>query len=87
MKKRYWLAVASVGLIFSCSFSYATNRANSTTFTLGTGDYHFSTKRQILALVAADFPMTLLRARFPSISIYQLKAARKHAICNGNQIQ
>ena len=43
-----------------------------------------STKRQILALVAADFPPSVLHARFPGISDYQIKAARKHAYSKGN---
>lgn len=40
---------------------------------------HSSTKRQLLALVAADFPSSVLRAHFPSVTNYQIKAARKHA--------
>ncbi|CAF4119051.1 unnamed protein product [Rotaria sp. Silwood2] len=40
---------------------------------------HYSTKRQILGIVAADFPIGVLHDRFPGISDYQIKTARKHA--------
>ena len=45
---------------------------------------HYSVKRQILAIIARDFPLNMLLARFPSIGIHQLKAARKHAMSKGN---
>lgn len=40
---------------------------------------HSSTKRQLLAIVAADFSSAILRSYFPNITDYQIKAARKHA--------
>jgi len=40
---------------------------------------HYSTKRQLLAVVAADFRSSVLRAHFPRITDYQIKAARHHA--------
>jgi len=45
---------------------------------------HYSTKRQILGIIAGDFPLSMLHARFPGINSYQLKAARKHAMSKGN---
>lgn len=40
---------------------------------------HYSTKRQILGIIANDFPINMLHGRFSGIGIHQLKAARKHA--------
>jgi len=45
---------------------------------------HYSIKRQILGIVAADFPPRVLRAHLPSVNSYQIKAARKHAYGKGN---
>ncbi|CAF3154566.1 unnamed protein product [Rotaria sp. Silwood2] len=44
---------------------------------------HYSIKRQILGIVAADFPSGVLRAHLPSVNSYQIKAARKHAYSKG----
>jgi hypothetical protein len=42
---------------------------------------YYSTKRQLLAVVAADFPSSILRTYFPTVTDYQIKAARNHAYC------
>ncbi|CAF4596790.1 unnamed protein product [Rotaria socialis] len=44
---------------------------------------HSSTKRQLLAVVAADFSPSILRAHFPTVTDSQTKAARKHAYHSG----
>lgn len=44
---------------------------------------HFSTKRQILAIVATDFPSSTLKAYFPGATDYLIKQAREHAYQNG----
>ena len=46
---------------------------------------HSSTKRQLLAIVAADFSPSILRAHFPTITDSQIKAARKHAYRSGKK--
>lgn len=40
---------------------------------------HYSTKKQLLAIVAGDFPASVLRKHFPNITNYQIKIARYHA--------
>jgi hypothetical protein len=44
---------------------------------------HFSTKRQILAIVAGDFPFSTLQAHFPDATEDLIKQARKHAYSKG----
>ena len=44
---------------------------------------YLSTKRQILAIVAADFPSSTLKAYFPGATNYLIKQARDHAYQNG----
>ena len=46
---------------------------------------HYSTKRQLLAIVAADYPSTVLHAYFPTVTDFQIKAARKHAYLYGEK--
>ena len=41
---------------------------------------HYSRKRQLLAIVAADYSSTVLRAHFPIVTDFQIKAARKYHI-------
>ena len=43
----------------------------------------FSTKRQILAIVAADFPASTLKAYFPGATDYLIKQARNHVHRHG----
>lgn len=38
---------------------------------------HYSTRRQLLSIVAADFSITTLRSRLPGVSEYLIKEARK----------
>lgn len=38
---------------------------------------HYSTRRQLLSIVAANFSMNSLRARLPGVSEYMIKEARK----------
>ena len=38
---------------------------------------HYSTRRQLLSIVAGNFPMSTLRARLPGVSEYLIKEARK----------
>ncbi len=44
---------------------------------------HFSTKRQILAIVAPDLPIATLKIHFPGVADYLIKQARIHAYQNG----
>ena len=44
---------------------------------------YFGTKRQILAIVATDFPASTLKAYFPGVTDDLIKEARKHAYNNG----
>ena len=46
---------------------------------------HYSTKRQLLAIVAANYPSTVLCAHFPTVTDFQIKAARKHAYLYGKK--
>lgn len=50
------------------------------------GATHYSTKKQLLAVVAADFSSKVLRNHFPNITDYQIKAARRHAYRYGEII-
>jgi len=44
---------------------------------------HFATKRQILAIVAPDFPISTIKEYFPGATDYLIKQARSHAYQNG----
>ena len=44
---------------------------------------HFSTRRQILSIVAADVPVSILKAYFPGITMDLIKEARDHAYYTG----
>lgn len=44
---------------------------------------HFATKRQILAIIAADLPISTLKAYFPGVTNDLIKEARTHAYQNG----
>ena len=44
---------------------------------------HFSTKRQILAIVAPDFSISTIKENFPDVTDYLIKQARNHAYQNG----
>lgn len=46
---------------------------------------HWSTKRQLLSIVAADLPVHLLKAEFPEISDWKIKAARSQAYFAGRK--
>lgn len=46
---------------------------------------HWSTKRQLLSIVAADLPTRLLKAEFPELTDWRIKAARKQAFFQGSQ--
>jgi len=45
---------------------------------------HWSTKRQLLSIVAADLPRHLLKAEFPELTDWKIKAARSQAYFHGN---
>lgn len=45
---------------------------------------HWSTKRQLLSIVAADLPTHLLKAEFPELTDWKIKAARAQAYFHGN---
>jgi hypothetical protein len=45
---------------------------------------HWSTKRQLLSIVAADLPPRLLKAEFPGLTDWKIKAARAQAFFQGN---
>ena len=47
---------------------------------------HWSTKRQILAIIVADFPVKLIEQYFPNISKWKIKSARSHAHFNGKKL-
>ena len=47
---------------------------------------HYSTKKQLLAIVAADVPSSTLRTHFPTVTDYQIKAARNHAYRCGEDV-
>ncbi len=40
---------------------------------------HWSTKRQLLSIVAADLPTRLLKTEFPGLTDWKIKAARAQA--------
>ena len=44
---------------------------------------HWSTKRQLLSIVAADLPKRLLKFEFPDLTDWKIKAARAHAFFQG----
>jgi uncharacterized protein (DUF433 family) len=44
---------------------------------------HYSTKRQLLGIIAGDFPPSTIHAHFPGVTDYQIKAAKKHAHGSG----
>ena len=46
---------------------------------------HWSVRRQILAIVVADFPTSVLKQYFPNISEWKIKSARHHAHCEGTR--
>ena len=39
---------------------------------------HWSVRRQILSIIATDFPAPLLRQYFPNMSEWKIKSARRH---------
>ena len=45
---------------------------------------HWSTQRQLLSVVAADLPKHILKAEFPGLSDWKIKAARSLASFQGN---
>lgn len=45
---------------------------------------HWSTKRQILSIVAADLPLSLLKTHFLDLTEWKLRAARLQAYFQGN---
>ncbi len=45
---------------------------------------HWSTKRQLLSIIAADLPTCLLKAEFPELTEWKIKAARAQAVFHGN---
>ena len=45
---------------------------------------HWSTKRQLLSIVAADLPTRLLKAEFPGLTDWKIKAARRQAFFQGS---
>ncbi len=44
---------------------------------------HWSTRRQILAIIVADFPTKVIQQYFPNISNWKISSARSHAYFNG----
>lgn len=46
---------------------------------------HWSTKRQILAIVVADFPAKVVKQYFPNLSRWRIDSARAHAHFNGEE--
>jgi hypothetical protein len=44
---------------------------------------HWSIRRQILAIVVADFPNKLIKQYFPNVTRWKMQAARSHARFNG----
>ena len=44
---------------------------------------HWSTRRQILAIMVADLPTTVIQQYFPNLSRWKLSSARSHARFNG----
>ncbi|CAF1356373.1 unnamed protein product [Adineta ricciae] len=47
---------------------------------------HWSTKRQLLSIVAADLPPRLLKAEFPELTDWKIKAARAQAFFHGRGV-
>lgn len=45
---------------------------------------HWSTKRQLLSIIAADIPTRLLKAEFPGLTDWKIKAARAQAFFQGS---
>ncbi len=45
---------------------------------------NWSTKGQLLSIVAADLPTRLLKAEFPELTDWKIKAARAQAVFHGN---
>ena len=45
---------------------------------------HWSTKRQLLSIVAADLPARLLKTEFPELTDWKIKAARSQAFFQGS---
>jgi hypothetical protein len=46
---------------------------------------HWSTRRQILAIIVADFPVKVIEQYFPNLSKWKIKSARSHAHFNGKK--
>jgi hypothetical protein len=44
---------------------------------------HWSVRRQILAIMAAGFPVSVIKQYFPNISDWKIKSARHHTYCKG----
>lgn len=44
---------------------------------------HWSVRRQILAIIVADFSISVIKRYFPNISDWKIKSARLHAYCKG----
>lgn len=40
---------------------------------------HWSTRRQLLAIISADFPTRVIRRYFPGISKWKIDSSRLHA--------
>jgi hypothetical protein len=45
---------------------------------------NWSTKRQLLSIVATDLPARLLKAEFPELTDWKIKSARAQAFFHGN---
>lgn len=45
---------------------------------------HWSTRRQILAIVAGDLNSVVIKEHFPGVSDWQIRMARRHAYSMGN---
>jgi hypothetical protein len=44
---------------------------------------HWSTRRQILAIMVADFPTKVIKQYFPNIKKWKISSARSHAHFSG----
>lgn len=47
---------------------------------------HWSTQRQILAIVAADLSSSVIKKNFSGVSDWQIKMARRHAYSIGRTV-
>ena len=46
---------------------------------------HWSVRRQILGIIVADFPASLIKQYFPNISKWKIKSARHHTYPKGER--